>query len=116
MRTPYPLVFISSLSVLSFEILLVRIFSIRLSYHYSSLIISLSMAGLVIGGILVFFKQRASQRLNASMSRFLPYLAATLAVSYPAVFLILSIIPLDHVRMLWERVQLLYLLIFILLC
>lgn len=55
MRPPYPLVFASSFSVLSFELLLIRIFSIRLSCHYASLIISLSMAGLVLFIVLCVF-------------------------------------------------------------
>ena len=78
MQKPYLLVFVSSLSVLSFEILLIRIFTIRLSYHYASLIISLSMAGLVMGSLLVFFRQRMSQLLSFSASQLLPYLAAAL--------------------------------------
>jgi uncharacterized membrane protein YsdA (DUF1294 family) len=116
MQTPYLLVFVSSLSVLSFEILLIRIFTIRLSYHYASLIISLSMAGLVMGSLLAFLRQRMSQLFNFSDSQFLPYLAAALAISYPSVFLLLSVIPLDHVRMLWEDIQIVYLVFFILLC
>jgi hypothetical protein len=116
MRTPCPLVFVSSLSVLSFEILLVRIFSIRFSYHYASLIISLSMAGLVIGGLLAFFRQTTVSRLDFSSPQLLQHVAAALAISCPTVFILLSMIPLDHVRMLWEDIQVVYLLIFILLC
>jgi len=116
MQAPYPLVFISSLSVLSFQILLVRIFTIRLSYHYASLIISLSMAGLVVGGLAVYYKQNYGKFNNISPSQLIKFFAAALAVSYPAVFLLLTVIPLDHVRMLWEKVQLLYLFIFILIC
>jgi len=56
---PYLLVFFCSFITLSFEILLIRIFSIRLSHHYASLIISLSMAGLVVGSLAAFFKQRS---------------------------------------------------------
>jgi len=116
MRPPYPLVFFCSLITLSFEILLIRIFSIRLSYHYASLVISLSMTGLVIGGLVVYFKQRGQHFPNSQSSRILHYFAAALAVSCPAVFILLSVIPLDHVRMLWEKIQVVYLIVFILLC
>jgi hypothetical protein len=116
MRTPYPLVFASSLSVLSFELLLIRIFTIRLSYHYASLIISLSMAGLVIGGLSVYYMQNSGRFQNFLSSQPLNFLAATLAVSYPSVFLMFSVIPLDHARMLWEHSQILYLVLFIALC
>ena len=116
MRTPYPLVFASSLSVLSFELLLIRIFTIRLSYHYASLIISLSMAGLVIGGLSVYYMQNSGRFNNFLSSQPLNFFAASLAVSYPSVFLLLSVIPLDHARMLWEHLQILYLVLFIALC
>ena len=116
MRTPYPLVFASSLSVLSFELLLIRIFTIRLSYHYASLIISLSMAGLVIGGLSVYYMQNSGRFNNFLSSQPLNFFAASLAVSYPSVFLLFSVIPLDHARMLWEHLQILYLVLFIALC
>jgi hypothetical protein len=116
MRTPYPLVFASSLSVLSFELLLIRIFTIRLSYHYASLIISLSMAGLVIGGLSVYYVQNSGRFNNFLSSQPLNFFAAALAVSYPSVFLLFSVIPLDHARMLWEHLQILYLILFIALC
>ncbi len=116
MQPPYPLVFFCSLTTLSFEILLIRIFSIRLSYHYVSLIISLSMTGLVIGGLIVYFGQRRRHFSSFPSSRILHYFAAALTVSCPAVFILLSVIPLDHVRMLWEKIQVVYLVVFILLC
>jgi len=116
MRPPYPLIFFCSFTTLSFEILLIRIFSIRLSYHYASLIISLSMAGLVIGSLLVFFKQKNSLFYNLSSSKLLRFASIALAVSCPAIFMLLSFIPLDHVRMLWEKIQVVYLVIFILFC
>ncbi|MBP1746781.1 MAG: hypothetical protein H6Q54_1396, partial [Deltaproteobacteria bacterium] len=116
MRPPYPLIFFCSFTTLSFEILLIRIFSIRLSYHYASLIISLSMAGLVIGSLLVFFKQKTILLNNLSSSKLLRFASIALAVSCPAIFMLLSSIPLDHVRMLWEEIQVVYLVIFILFC
>jgi hypothetical protein len=116
MRPPYPLVFASSFSVLSFELLLIRIFSIRLSYHYASLIISLSMAGLVIGGLSVYFMQNSRRFNNFLSSQPLNLFAAALAASYPSLFVMFSVIPLDHARMLWEHPQILYLFLFIALC
>jgi hypothetical protein len=116
MRPPYPLIFFCSFITLSFEILLIRIFSIRLSYHYASLIISISMAGLVIGSLLVFFKQKTFLLYNLSSSKLLQFASIALAVSCPAIFMLLSFIPLDHVRMLWEEIQVVYLVLFILFC
>ncbi|MCX5805067.1 MAG: hypothetical protein NT010_03205 [Proteobacteria bacterium] len=125
MKPPYKIVFFSSLSILAFEIVLIRIFSIRLSYHYASLIISVSMIGLVIGGIYTylkkdkeigdlkakkfgnidFFKYAASESLNV--------LIFSLSLSYPVIFIISTLIPLDPYRMLWENIQILYLFSFI---
>jgi hypothetical protein len=113
---PYPLVFASSLSVLSFELLLFRIFTIRLSFHYASLIISLSIAGLVIGSLSVYYMQNSGRFNNFLSSQPLNFFAVTLAVSYPSVFLMFSVIPFDHARMLWEHTQILYLVLFIALC
>ena len=116
MGTPYPLVFVSSLSVLSFEILLVRVFSVKLSYHYASLIISLSMAGLVAGALLAFVRQKRAHLGNNPSNHPCCFIAAILAISYPAIFILLSVIPLDHARMLWDNSQIIYLALFILLC
>lgn len=116
MRPPYSVLFTSSLSVLAFEILLVRLFTISLSYHYAALIISISMMGLVLGAMLVRLRGSYPFRLRLSPSGLIGSLALILSLSYPAVFLVLSITPLDPNRMLWEYIQLLYLFFFIVAC
>lgn len=116
MRPPYRVLFASSLSVLGFEILLVRLFTISLSYHYAALIISISMIGLVVGATMVRLTGCRPFRLNLSPPGLLGALAFILSLSYPIVFLVLSIVPLDTHRMLWEHTQLLYLIFFILAC
>lgn len=117
MNPPYLLVFFSSLTVLAFEITLIRVFSIRFSYHYASLIISISMLGLVLGGIFAYFrewKRKGAEEQRRSSSHPLTFYVFTLALSYPLIFIISSIIPFDHYKALWEDVQILYLLFFIL--
>lgn len=116
MPTTYRLVFVCSLATLAFEVLLLRIFSIRLSYHYASLIISLSMLGLVIGSLLIFFLQKTPPHSKWPSSLPLQWVSAALVFSYPSIFILLSVVPLDHVRMLWENIQIVYLVLFILLC
>lgn len=121
MNPPYLIIFFSSLTVLAFEITLVRVFSIRFSYHYASLIISISMLGLVLGGIWAYFVEQRSRGAvspsrppASSHSRMLtPYVFA-LSLSYPLVFIVSSIAPFDHYRALWEDIQILYLLFFVL--
>jgi hypothetical protein len=107
-----------------FEITLVRIFSIRFSYHYASLIISISMLGLVPGGIFAYFKghrRRSTEALpTLRPSRILTFphshipmlYVFMLALSYPFVFIISPVIPFDYYRALWEDMQILYLLFF----
>jgi hypothetical protein len=74
------------------------------------------MAGLVAGALLAVYRQKSARHPETPPSHLLPYIAAILAASYPVLFIILSFIPLDHVRMLWENVQIIYLALFILLC
>lgn len=103
---PYSLILFSSLSTLAFEIILIRLFSIRFSYHYASLVISISMIGLVLGGIYTYFKS-STPRTHV--------LCLMLSISYPLVFISSTMLPLDHMRMLWEAMQPFYLFLFIIL-
>lgn len=142
MSPPYLVIFFSSLTVLAFEIALIRIFSIRFSYHYASLIISVSMLGLVLGGIFAYFVEQrirgaedqksrkeeeqgiggeetfhilsSSHPLIFRSSRLLTFYVFILALSYPLTFIISAAIPFDNYRALWEDMQFLYLILFIL--
>lgn len=125
MSPPYLVIFFSSFTVLAFEITLIRIFSIRFSYHYASLIISVSMLGLVLGGIFAYFKEQKRRREEEQRSRRaesekffssphpLAIYVFILALSYPLVFIVSSAIPFDQYRALWEDVQIFYLLCFV---
>lgn len=64
----------------------------------------------------MFFQQTTSRPPGFSSHQLLRIFSAALAVSCPAVFIILSLIPLDHVRMLWENIQIVYLAVFVFLC
>ncbi|MCX7856837.1 MAG: MFS transporter [Deltaproteobacteria bacterium] len=102
----YPLqyVFLSSFSVLFFEILLLRIFSIQLSYHFASFIIGISVFGIVIGSLCVY-------NLNKKLKISIHGAFFTLSVSFPFQLLISSFIPFDHYQILWDKFQYLYLLV-----
>ncbi len=104
------IVFFSSLAILVFEMVLIRAFSIRFSYHYASLIISIAMTGLVFGGIAAFLKR--DMFLRAGIDK----CAALLCLSFPLIFIFAYFIPMDYYRMLWENIQVLYLFIFMLIC
>ncbi len=89
---------------------LIRTFSVRFSYHYASLIISIAMTGLVLGGIAVFLKKDMLLRTGIEKC------AAFLCLSCPLIFIFSYFIPMDYYRMLWENTQVLYLCIFMLSC
>lgn len=104
------IVFFSSLIILAFEIILIRTFSVRYSYHYASLIISIAMTGIVLGGIATFLKRDMLTRIGIERC------AAVLSFSCPLIFILSSFIPMDYYRMLWENIQIFYLLLFMLVC
>lgn len=60
-------VFMLSLSALSFEVALTRLFSVVLHYHFSFLSISLSLCGLGIGGYLAHIVKRSGKTDIASL-------------------------------------------------
>ena len=69
-----------------------------------------------MGALLAFFHQKNAGPLKIPSLLLPQHIAAVLAASYPALFLLLSAIPLDHVRMLWDNFQIIYLALFIVLC
>ncbi|MBA4390455.1 MAG: hypothetical protein C0399_05910 [Syntrophus sp. (in: bacteria)] len=104
------IIFFSSLTILAFEIILIRTFSVRFSYHYASLIISIAMTGIVFGGIAAFLKRDMLSRIGIERC------AVVLSFSCPLIFILSSFIPMDYYRMLWENIQICYLLLFMLVC
>jgi hypothetical protein len=52
----YSGLFFTALSTLLFEILLTRIFSVTMGYHYAFLSVSIAMFGFTVGGITVYLK------------------------------------------------------------
>jgi hypothetical protein len=103
MKPPYALIFFAALSVLVFEVCLVRVFSIRFSYHYASLVVSISMMGLVFGGLCAYVG-RCGRITNR------PFLTATgLCLSFPLCFLLSSMVPFDYYRIIWEKKEMAYL-------
>lgn len=103
-------VFSSSLSVLSFEVLLLRIFSIKYSYHYGSLVLSVAMLGYVSGSLLFWRRHKALKGVSADS--YMLFLAASLLFLY----LSFSFLPFDLTRLLFERTQVFYMVLFVLLC
>ena len=58
MKTPRSLywgLFFVALATLMYEILLTRIFSVTMSYHFAFVAISIAMFGMTVGALLVYF-------------------------------------------------------------
>ncbi|MFH1278287.1 MAG: hypothetical protein ABIK65_07905 [Candidatus Eisenbacteria bacterium] len=84
-------VFMTSMSLLAFEIALTRIFSVVLWYHFAFLAISLALFGLGAGGLLLhFFPERfPREEVGEQMARF----ALLFAVSIPVSFTLILGVP-----------------------
>lgn len=69
-KTSWPLlgaVLLVSFSIITFEITLTRILSVLLSYHYVSIVLSLALLGLGIGGIFINFIETKSKMGKESL-------------------------------------------------
>ena len=95
-------IFLCSLSAISFEITLTRIFSISLWYHYAFMVVSIAMLGIGLSGTMqaIFPNLKLGRRLG-------PY-ALLLGVSIPLGFLLTNMVPFDPARLSWDYRQLLY--------
>jgi len=103
MKRILPVVFLTSMAALAFQVLLIRIFSISLWYHFAFMIISIAMLGLAAGGTALSLYPRL-QELNRIGSYTL-----CLGIAIPVAFLAANLIPFDPVRLSWEKSEILYL-------
>lgn len=97
-----PLIFISSFSCLAYEIVLIRIFSVTLWYHFAFMVISIAMLGIGASGTMLSVFPKARD------IRFIPFYALLLALSIPVSYLVSNAIPFDPAKLSWDRLQLLY--------
>ena len=92
--------FLVALSTLMFEVLLTRVFSLTLWYHFAFMAISLAMFGMTLGALLVFLRPQAwpEPTLRRSMGR----CALLFAVTMAAVILLHSVMFVPSPRItLW---------------
>lgn len=95
-------IFISSAASLAFEVLLTRIFSISLWYHFAFMIVSIAMLGFGASGTVLALNPRLR-----NVSR-IGWYALALGISMATSYLLANRIPLDPVRLGWDKWQLLY--------
>lgn len=58
-RSAYVGLFLVSCSTLMLELLLTRIFSVTLWYHFAFMVVSIAMFGMTAGALLVYLRPRA---------------------------------------------------------
>lgn len=94
-------IFLSSCSTLAYEVLLTRIFSVSLWYHFAFMIISIAMLGFAASGVLLALNPRLKEL------SLVPAFALSLAVSIDLSYLLANLIPFDPARLSWEGTQIL---------
>src|SRR5207249_9583765 len=88
-RSTYAGLFLTTLSLLQFELFLTRIFSVTMWYHFAFMAISLAMFGLAAGAIFIeFMKKREAHAM-------LPNLALLFALTSAICFAVQLYIPTD---------------------
>lgn len=104
-------VFLLSLSALSFEILLVRVFSISQWNHLSFMVISITLFGFAAGGTFLNVVDAIKKGWEKHLLSGGPVCALCLlfTLSVTLSFIFLNRIPLDYFRLPLEPVQVLYL-------
>ena len=103
MRKILPAVFLSAMGGLAFEVLLTRIFSVSLWYHFAFMIISVAMLGLAASGTVLSLSSRLQDSGKMGLYTF------CLGISMPVSYLLTNLIPFDPVRLAWEKAEILYL-------
>jgi spermidine synthase len=89
-RSIYLSVALISISVLMLEIGLTRIFSVMFEFHYAFLILSTSILGLGVGGMVVHARAREISNPNLKpLEELLPIASGLMALSIPAMTILL---------------------------
>jgi hypothetical protein len=101
-RRLFPLIFISSLTSLAYELALIRIFSFTLWYHFAFMVISIAMLGIGASGTLLSVVPALKDL------RRIPAYGLALAIGIPVSYLLANLVPFDPARLSWDRLQLLY--------
>jgi hypothetical protein len=96
-----PVIFVSSSASLAFEVLLTRIYSISVSYHFAAMVVSIAMLGLAASGVLLTIFP--GLRNPGHIGKY----ALALGIAIPASFLIVNQFPFDPVLLSWEKTEIL---------
>lgn len=95
-------IFLSSLSTLAYEIVLTRIFSISLWYHFAFMIISIAMLGIGASGTILSLCPKLKTISN------IPIYSLFLGIGITMSYLLSNQIVFDPVKLSWDKMQLFY--------
>jgi hypothetical protein len=94
------LLFLTSASVLAYEILLTRLLSIGLWYHFAYMVISLALPGFGAAGSLLFL---TFEKMKRNIDQWLVVLAGATAVAFPLAFSLSQKAGLDPLQLIWQK-------------
>lgn len=95
MKRNYYGIFFTALATLMYEILLTRIFSVTMGYHFAFMAVSIAMFGMTAGAMLVFF------RANYFTAERLPRWSLLFSITIILSFLFHLYIPFRHDLTIW---------------
>ncbi|MDQ3187172.1 MAG: SAM-dependent methyltransferase [Pseudomonadota bacterium] len=103
LRPPFYAIGLLSGSLLAYEVLLTRLFSVVLWHHFAYLIISAAMLGYGASGtVLTLLKEKIAPHFGAV------YLVAVTGTAFliPTAFLLAQQVPFNPLELLWDKTQL----------
>ena len=109
MATTYLALALLSAAALAFEITLTRLFSVTQWYHFAFLAVSVALLGFGASGTALSLRPRWAEPPTARRAA---TLSGLFAVAVVGAYLALNHLPFDSYRIAWERVQLLYLVLY----
>lgn len=96
------IVFICSFSALAYEVLLTRIFSIALGYHFAFMIVSIAMLGIGASGTALSIFPRLRD------PSFMGFYALSVGLSISLSYLVTNQVPFDPITLTWSLTPLLH--------
>lgn len=100
-----PLIFFTSMASLAFEVLLTRIFSITIWYHFAFMVISIAMLGFAASGIILAIYPGLKKLGHIG------WYTLALGAAMPTGFLLANLVAFDPIRLAWDRWELLNILL-----
>ncbi len=103
-------IFLVALATMSFELGLMRIFSISQWYHFAFMVISVALLGYGVSGtFLAIFPGIISKK---NINGLLAFSSISFSISCLISYLIINNLPFDSFRLAWEHKQIFYLVIY----